>query len=185
VTADISPLTSPHLVFQNLSAPQACRAFNQPLWPQTRSGHISIHQSHALLRHSTCIIQNLFDWRLPASFKQADPASHVRSTPPLIRLSVSNADIYLGGSLDLHTNVRPKMHGPKKQLFIVCGQLAILDFVYANHWHNVYFYNSAAFRLVRQYSVCCRQRSHRWPSEWAQDVLHDKNCYQQNTACVT
>jgi len=29
--------------------------------PETTSGQISIHQSHALLRHSTCILQNLFD----------------------------------------------------------------------------------------------------------------------------
>jgi len=55
---------------------------------------MSIRQSHALGRHSRCVIQNPFDWRLPTSFKQVDPASHVRLTPPLIRLSVSNTDIY-------------------------------------------------------------------------------------------
>jgi len=62
--------------------------------PKTGSSQISFHHSHALLKHSTCIIQVQFDWRLPASFKQADRVSHVRPTPPLIRLSVSNTDKY-------------------------------------------------------------------------------------------
>jgi len=45
--------------------------------PKTRSGQISIHQSHALLKFSTCIIQNLFTdaSRLPLNKPTPHPTS--------------------------------------------------------------------------------------------------------------
>jgi len=94
-TNDTKLLHSPMRVCLHTSVIQIC----PPLRPvklltshcDPKLGQVKPHstnQSHTFLKHSTCIIQILFDWCLPVSFKQANPDSHVRPTLLLIWLSV-------------------------------------------------------------------------------------------------